>query len=117
MRFLFLCCLTLGVFAQVTGDLTQGLGAARQRIDRIDDQIVKLLNERAGIVREVGVIKVRFHAPAEAPGRYEQVLRRVSSQAKPPLAPENVWNIYAAIVAEMTAMEKSEMSRRPASGK
>ena len=112
MRPLILCVAALGLFAQDQTDLTRALSSSRQRIDSIDDQIIKLLNERAAVVREVGVVKKRFHAPASAPGREEQVLRRVSAQALAPLTPEAVKNIYRSILAEMSAMESREMESK-----
>src|SRR5579864_8134383 len=109
MRPILFCVLALGLFAQDQPELTRALSSSRQRIDHIDDQIVKLLNERATVVREVGVVKTRFHAPASAPGREEQVLRRISDQARAPLTPEAVRKIYQTLLAEMTAMEDREM--------
>jgi len=114
MRLALLGCTVLTLLAQGPTDLTRELGPSRQRIDAIDDQIVKLLNERALVVRDVGLIKKRQHAPAEAPERYEQVLRRIAGQARPPLAPDNLRRIYETIIAEMTAMEKREMEKAPA---
>jgi chorismate mutase/prephenate dehydratase len=109
MRPILLCVLALGLFAQDQRELARALKSSRQRIDHIDDQIVKLLNERAVLVREVGIVKTRFHAPASAPGREEQILRRVSDQARSPLSPEAVRKIYQTLLAEMTAMEDKEM--------
>ena len=112
----FLFCLVvlfylmaLGLVAQDQTELTRALASSRQRIDHIDDQIVTLLNERATVVREVGIVKKRFHAPASAPGREEQVLRRVSNQAHAPLTPEAVRKIYLTLLAQMSAMEDQEM--------
>jgi chorismate mutase/prephenate dehydratase len=109
MRPILLCVVALGLFAQDQTELTRALTSSRQRIDHIDDQIVGLLNERAAVVREVGVVKLRFHAPASAPGREEQVLRRVSDQARAPLTPRAVRKIYQTLLAEMAAMEDREM--------
>jgi chorismate mutase-like protein len=109
MRSILFCVVSLGLFAQDQTELASALKSSRQRIDHIDDQIVKLLNERAAVVREVGAVKTRFHAPASAPGREEQVLRRVSEQAHAPLTPEAVRKIYQGILAEMTTMENREM--------
>lgn len=108
-HLLFFCALALGLFAQDQAGLSRALSSSRQRIDSIDDQIVRLLNERAAVVREVGAVKKQFHAPASAPGREEQVLRRVSDQARPPLTPEAVRKIYQSVLAEMSAMEDREM--------
>jgi chorismate mutase/prephenate dehydratase len=109
MRPILFCIVALGLFAQDQTELPRSLTSSRQHIDQIDDQIVKLLNERAAVVREVGVIKMRFHAPASVPGREEQILRRVSDQARPPLTPEAIHKIYRTLLTEMAAMEDREM--------
>jgi chorismate mutase-like protein len=111
MRFLLLFCAALCLFAQPSTDLAQALNASRQRIDSIDNQIVKLLNERAQVVRDVGLIKKQYHAPASAPGREEQVLRRAAGQAQAPLTPSAVEAIYKAILHEMSSMEEREMEK------
>jgi chorismate mutase / prephenate dehydratase len=111
MRSLLLFCSTLALFAQPSTDLTQALNSSRQRIDAIDGQIVKLLNERAQVVREVGLIKKQYHAPASAPGREEQVLRRVAGQAQAPLTPAAIEAIYKVILHEMSSMEATEMEK------
>src|SRR5579864_6960699 len=108
MRPILFCVVTLGLFAQ-DQQVTRALQSSRQRIDRIDDQSIKLLNDRAAVVHEVGLIKKRFHAPASTPGREEQVLQRVSDQARSPLTSDAVRKIYKTLLAEMTAMEDREM--------
>jgi chorismate mutase-like protein len=110
MRYAMFFCLAVALLAQNT-DLAQALDSSRQRIDAIDDQIVKLLNERAQVVREVGLVKKQFHAPASAPGREEQVLRRTAGEARAPLAPSAVEAIYKAILHEMSSMEAAEMEK------
>ena len=111
-RFL-LCLIAIGLFAQQNGDISETLRPYRQRIDSIDGQIIKLLNERAAVVREVGMVKKRFQVPASAPGREEQVLNQVSSQARAPLTADGAKRIYRAILAEMTSMEQREMQEPP----
>ena len=91
--------------------MAQALNSSRQRIDSIDSQIVKLLNERAQVVRDVGLIKKQYHAPASAPGREEQVLRRAGGQAQAPLTASAVEAIYKSILHEMSSMEASEMEK------
>jgi chorismate mutase / prephenate dehydratase len=111
MRSLLLLCSALALSAQPSSDLTQALTSSRQRIDSIDGQIVKLLNERAQVVRDVGLIKKQYHAPASAPGREEQVLRRVAGEAQAPLPPSAVEAIYKTILHEMSSMEAAEMAK------
>jgi len=110
MRYLLLCFSAIALLAQNT-DLAQALSPARERIDSIDGQIVKLLNERAQVVRDVGLIKKQYHAPVSAPGREERVLRRVSGQANAPLTAPAVEAIYKTILREMAAMEQAEVDK------
>lgn len=111
MRHLLLFCTACCLLAQPSADLTRALSTSRQHIDSLDDQIVKLLNERAQVVREVGLVKKQYHAPASAPGREEQVLRRVAGEAQSPLTPPAIEAIYKAILHEMSAMEAAEMEK------
>jgi chorismate mutase len=113
MRSLLFFCLSITLFAQPSTDLTQALTSSRQRIDSLDGQIVKLLNERAQVVRDVGLIKKQYHAPASAPGREEQVLHRVASQAQAPLTPSAIEAIYKVVLHEMSSMEAAEMEKSP----
>jgi chorismate mutase / prephenate dehydratase len=112
MRYLLLVCFSaVAAFAQQNTELAQALQPSRQRINSIDDQIVKLLNERAQVVREVGLVKKQFHAPVTAPGREQQVLRRAAGQARAPLTSSAVEAIYKAILREMSAMEQAEIEK------
>jgi chorismate mutase/prephenate dehydratase len=111
MRHFLFCFSALALFAQQSTDLAQALQPSRQRINAIDDQIVKLLNERAQAVREVGLIKKQFHAAVSAPGREQQVVRRAAGLARAPLTAPAVEAIYRAILREMSAMEQAEMDK------
>ena len=108
MRSLLFLCAAAALMAQNAG-LTEALSSSRQRIDSIDDQIVALLNQRARVVREVGLIKKQYHAPVSAPGREQQVLRRVAGLAQAPLTPPAVEAIYKTVLQEMSSMEASEV--------
>jgi chorismate mutase / prephenate dehydratase len=109
-RYLLFCLSAAAIFAQNT-DLAQALGPPRQRINAIDDQIVKLLNERAQVVIEVGLIKQKFHAPVSAAGREEQVLHRAAGQAHAPMTGEAVEAIYKTILREMSALEQAGIEK------
>ena len=110
MRHFLFCFSALALFAQNT-DLDQALQPSRQRINTLDGEIVKLLNERAQVVHEVGLIKKRYHAQASAPGREEQVVQRASEQARAPLTASAVQAIYKTILHEMSAMEQAEIDK------
>jgi chorismate mutase/prephenate dehydratase len=102
--------LAISMFAQTT-DLNGALDASRRRIDSIDEQVVKLLNERAQVVREVGLIKKKYNAAASAPSREQQVIQRAAARAQAPLTPSAVEAIYKTILHEMSSMEAAEMEK------
>jgi len=45
----------------------------RKRIDEIDQQLVKLLNERSSCAVEIGQIKKKMNQPAWQPGREAEI--------------------------------------------
>ena len=71
----------------------------RLRIDALDAEIVRLINERAAITREIGEIKRQNNSPVYIPGREEEVYRRVSSLNSGPLRDESIQAIYREIMS------------------
>ena len=53
----------------------------RRRIDALDDQIIDLLIERTGIIREVGHFKFENDIPAVLPDRVSEVRERAAERA------------------------------------
>ena len=71
---------------------------ARNKIDKIDQEIVKLLNERAGVCKGLGSLKAGEKAEVFDPRRERSVLENVSSQAAE--APtESVRAVYREIMS------------------
>ena len=75
----------------------------REAIDRTDDRILELLNERARLAREVGSLKV---GQAYRPEREAQVLRRIKERNPGPLAGETVALIFREIMSACLALER-----------
>ncbi len=69
----------------VAGSKTPGV-ALRAKIDRLDQQLVKLMNERAKVALEIGKLKDANGISAYAPARRTEVLNRVAAMNKGPLA-------------------------------
>ncbi len=85
------------------------LDQVREQIDRVDEEIVRLLGERSGFVRQA----VRFKRSADearAPARVEQVVARVRGLAGNAGAdPELVEQVYRAMIAWFVADELSRL--------
>lgn len=78
----------------------------RQAIDKLDAQIVKLLNERTKQVLEIGRIKRRSGEEIYAPHRERAVFQRVCSTNKGPLTNEAIRSIYREVMSSALAVEK-----------
>ena len=50
------------------------LGPLRRRIDRIDDQLLRLLNRRAALAVHIATRKPKTSAPVYVPGREKRVI-------------------------------------------
>lgn len=78
----------------------------RDAIDAIDGRLLELLNERARLAQEIGLIKERNGRPVYAPERAEQLMRRLAAQSKGPLGGEAIRAIYREIMSASLALEK-----------
>jgi len=79
--------------------MTASLDELRRRIDAIDEELVRVLNERAAITHEVGKLKAASNGPVYIPGREEEVYRRVCSLNNGPLRDETLRAIYREVIS------------------
>jgi chorismate mutase len=87
----------------------------RNRIDVIDEQLVRLLNVRVACAVEVGKLKHEGGLPVYQPDREAKVLTRVREQATEmagPLTAEAVVRIFERIIDEARRAERVASSRR-----
>jgi chorismate mutase/prephenate dehydratase len=78
----------------------------RRRIDQIDDQILRLLNRRAGLAIAIAHQKVRRNASIYAPAREKGVLGRLVRQNAGPLGTAAVRGIFREIISASRALEQ-----------
>ncbi|MBK9140214.1 MAG: prephenate dehydratase [Verrucomicrobia bacterium] len=78
----------------------------RKAIDRIDQQIIRLLNERTEHALKIGSIKLKQGEEIYAPHRERAVLNRVARLNRGPLPDEAVRAIYREIMSSALAVEK-----------
>lgn len=79
----------------------------RQAIDRLDEQIVHLLNERTRHVLEIGQIKLKAGEEIYAPHRERAVLQRVTRKNKGPITNDGLRAIYREIMSSALSLEKT----------
>jgi chorismate mutase-like protein len=78
----------------------------REKIDAIDSQLLKLLNERATLALEVGKVKSRDGLPIYAPDREASLLRSLVGKNEGPLSPHAIRAIYREIMSAALSLEK-----------
>ena len=84
-------------------DLTE----LREKIDGLDGELLRLLNERARVAQEIGVIKNRESMPIYSPDREIKLLRSLVGRSEGPLRPEAIRAIYREIMSASLAIEKT----------
>lgn len=82
------------------------LAECRKNIDRIDLQLVALMNERTRIVEMIGKVKQEFAMPVYEPKREEDVYRNVLEHNHGPLPAEAVRRIFERLIDEMRTVQK-----------
>jgi len=78
----------------------------RKRIDEIDQQLVKLLNERARCAVEIGHIKKKVNLPTWQPEREAEILRNVVKSNSGPLDDAAIRRLFERIIDEARALER-----------
>ena len=79
---------------------------AREDIDRIDGDLVRLLNERAEQVRIIGNAKHRLGEPVYQPQREEEVFERVIAANPGPLDDGAIRRLFERVVDEARRLER-----------
>ncbi len=78
----------------------------RARIDRIDEQLMQLLNSRSAAAVEIGRIKRVLGLPIYSPEREAWILERVMRENPGPLDPTAVKRVFERIIDESRRLER-----------
>ncbi|HQR53219.1 MAG TPA: prephenate dehydratase [Burkholderiales bacterium] len=85
--------------------MTDRLKTLRDRIDALDEEILRLANARAEIAHEIGTLKQ--NGAIYRPEREAQVLRRLQALNRGPLPAAAVANLFTQIMSACRALEDS----------
>jgi chorismate mutase len=107
--------------AELPGNGTGGDGGApepaelrklRRRIDVLDRRIVRLMNDRAELAREVGRVKTEYGRRAiRDPQREREVLLRVSMANDGPTPQADLLAIFKRLFAVARGLERADRTR------
>jgi chorismate mutase len=78
----------------------------RNRIDELDEQIVRLLSERAAAAVAIGKLKAQRSAPIYEPQREQAVFEHVRRVNPGPLSGAQVQDVYERLMDVMRALQR-----------
>jgi chorismate mutase/prephenate dehydratase len=83
------------------------LGALRDEIDRVDSNLVNLLNRRAEIATKIGQLKHDQGLEVWSAAREDEVMAKVLGSSRGPLQPETLRIIYRELISGSRALERT----------
>lgn len=92
--------------APPSGKSLAALRSLRTNIDKLDHQILKLVNERASLAGEIGKIKNEQGAEVFTPAREEEVYKHVLEASKGPLDEGTIRAVFREIMSGSRALQK-----------
>jgi len=80
----------------------------RQKIDELDEQIVRLISKRAEAAKAIGDIKRGGNLPVYEPGREQAVFDHIRAVNPGPLPDGEMLHVYERIIDVMRALQKRD---------
>jgi chorismate mutase len=87
--------------AEQSEDVTARIAELRARIDALDCEMVKLLNDRADLALAIRDLKPKVSLPLYDPKREEEIFNNLSACNPGPLYDDNLREIFEAILHVM----------------
>lgn len=87
----------------------------RRKIDDVDEELVRLLNERATYANEIGKVKEKLGMDAYSPQREEEVIQNVLRWNRGPLTSTALRRLFERIIDESRRLEREAMANRHSS--
>ncbi len=87
----------------------------RRQIDKIDAQLIELLNHRAQCSVEIGKLKQQMNLSIAAPEREEEVISQAIQRNHGPLEADAVGRLFTTILEESRRLQEEAGKKEPIS--
>jgi monofunctional chorismate mutase len=77
----------------------------RERVDEVDRDLIRALNERARLVQEIATIKAEAGKPIFDPKREEEILQKVAEENEGPIYDTSMREIFELILHRIRDLE------------
>ena len=86
-------------------EIQERVQALRERVDEVDQDLVRALNERASIVQEIVAMKAEAGVPLFDPKREEEILQRIMQYNEGPIYDTSMREIFELILHRIRDLE------------
>ncbi len=86
----------------------------RKEIDRLDSELLRILNQRADLAVQIGVIKKGSGVPVYDPAREKQIIQRMEAENPGPLDHEAIVRLFERVIDESRRVERIMTLRKAA---
>ncbi len=88
-----------------SADTQSRIEELRSRVDEVDRELIRILNERARIVQEIVAIKAEAGKALFDPKREEEILRKVTEENEGPIYDSSMREIFELILHRIRDLE------------
>lgn len=82
------------------------INETRQRIDLLDDVLLRIFNERARLALQIGQLKQALNLPVYDPAREKRIFARMKADNPGPLDDEAIVRMFERVVDESRRLER-----------
>ncbi len=79
----------------------------RNRINHLDDELLKIFNERAALALEIGKIKKQLDLPIYDPKREKLIFERMQKKNLGPLDNSAIIRLFERVIDESRSLERT----------
>lgn len=78
----------------------------RDRIDRLDSELLRIFNERASLALQIGEIKKGLDLPVYDPTREKRIFARMTAENDGPLDDQAIVRLFERVIDESRRLER-----------
>lgn len=83
------------------------IDAIRKEINRLDDELLRIFNERAALALEIGHIKKQHSLPIYDPKREKLIFERMQQNNRGPLDNAAIIRLFERVIDESRSLERT----------
>jgi len=78
----------------------------RQEIDRLDDELLQIFNQRAGLALKIGELKKELDLPIYDPSREKRIFEKMKTNNPGPLDNAAIVRLFERVIDESRSLER-----------